>query len=75
MNAAIISFLDGRSFDPETTAAMGAAYDQACRGLYDKGQPKIVQEIIAKGVIAAAQAGERDPDRLARLALEAIGVR
>ena len=75
MSATIIPFLDGRSFDPETTAVMGLAYDQACRGMYDKGQPGIVQELIAKGVIAAAQSGERDPDKLARLALETIGIR
>ena len=60
-------------FDPETVAVMAAAYERARKSLHDKGQPDIVQEIIAKRIIAAAKTGERDPDRLCETALSALG--
>jgi hypothetical protein len=40
-------FQDG-AFDPDTTSAMGAAFERACKSLHDMGQPDIVKEIIAK---------------------------
>jgi hypothetical protein len=69
-----LAFLKGRSFDPETTRIMGLAYDKATRGLHDRGQPMIVQEIIAKRIIDFATGGERNPDQLAKRALEALGI-
>jgi hypothetical protein len=66
--------LQGQSFDPETIEVMGKAYDKAKRRLHDTGQPVLVQEVIAKRIIDLAATGERDPDQLARRALEALGV-
>jgi hypothetical protein len=43
---------------------MGEAFDAACAGLQDGGQPDLVREIIAKRIIEAAKKGERDPVRL-----------
>jgi hypothetical protein len=40
-------FQDG-AFDPDTTSAMGAAFERACKSLHDMGRPDIVKEIIAK---------------------------
>jgi hypothetical protein len=51
-------------FDDETTRLMGEAFDAACKGLRDTGQPIVVQEVIAKRIIKATMKGERDPARL-----------
>ena len=52
---------------------MGKAYDIACRSLHSKGQPPVIQKILAKRILQAAQQGERDPDRLAGIALGLLG--
>ncbi len=72
--ADILPFLKGRSFDPEVTRIMGEAYDKAKRGLHDRGQPELVQEIIAKRIVDIATTGGHDPDRLASRALQALGI-
>jgi hypothetical protein len=61
------------AFDPDMTHIMGQAFDRACQGLYDVGQPDIVKEVIASRIIDAARDGERDPGRLCRLALRSLG--
>ena len=61
-------------FDPEITRAMGEAFDRVCQSMRDRGQPLIVNEIIAQQVIKIAQAGERDPDRLSEQVLLALGL-
>jgi hypothetical protein len=65
----IHSFVTPGVFDPEALAAMGEAFDAACKALDDTGQPQIVREVIAQRIIAAASAGERDPARLLAAAL------
>ena len=59
--------------EPETVDILTRAYEKARRSLHDKGQPNIVQEVIARRIIAAAQSGERDPDKLCEAALIALG--
>jgi len=75
MTIDIRPFLKDRSFDKEATRVMGEAYDQARKMLHDRGQPDVVQEIIAKRIIDIAATGERDPDELARRALDALGLK
>ena len=58
----IRSFIPG-AFGPEAIAAMGEAFDAACKELRDAGQPHAVREVIAGRIIAAATFGERDPVR------------
>ncbi len=53
---------------------MGEAYDKARKMLHDKGQPDVVQEIIARRIVEVAMTGERDPDQLAKRALQAFGI-
>jgi len=55
-------------FEPEATAAMGEAFDVACRGLHDGGEPE-VRKLVARRIIAAARRGELDPIRLRTAAL------
>jgi hypothetical protein len=63
----------GTVFDDQTTLVMGEAFDSACKELHDKGQPKIVYEVIAKRILDAAKMGERDPVRLRNIGLAALG--
>ena len=74
MSASIIPFLTDASFDPEATRIMGLAYDKAQQLLHDKGQPAIVNEIIARRVIEIAKTGERDPDKICDRVLRAFGI-
>ena len=74
MSATIVPFLRDNSFDPEMTQIMGAAYDKARKMLHDRGQPAVVQEVIARRVIDIAQTGERDPDQICQRAMTALGL-
>ena len=58
-------------FGPEATAAMGEAFDAACKELRD-GQLQMVRELVAKRIITAARSGELDPIRLRTAALSWI---
>lgn len=51
---------------------MGQAFDAACKALHDKGQPSVVYEVMARRIIAAARAGERDVLQLRNAALQAL---
>jgi len=61
------------AFDAETVKILLQAYDMARKSLHDKGQPEIVEQIIADRLVAAAKAGERDPEKLCATALTALG--
>jgi hypothetical protein len=60
-----IRLIHGASFDPETTAIMGAAYEKATSESTDDSG----RELIAKRIIEAARRGERDVERLAAYGL------
>ena len=68
-------FVKGASFDPEHVKAMGEAFDSVIRELDDMGQYSVAREVIAEQIIALAKTGERDPDKLCELAMDALGVR
>ena len=63
------------AFQPDEIKVLCDAYARACKSLHDKGQPPIVNEIIAQRIIALASRGERDPDKLSEGALSALGKR
>jgi hypothetical protein len=72
----IIPFLSQTSFDPEMVNVLAAAFDTAWARVKSSGSPLAVgegasatREILAKQIIAAAQAGERDKNRLVEGAL------
>jgi hypothetical protein len=72
--ASVLPFVVNKSdFDDDTTRIMGEAFDSACVGLQDTGQPALVREIIAKRIIEAAKKGKRDPVRLRNAGLAALG--
>jgi hypothetical protein len=74
MSTDILPFLQEASFDSQATCIMGEAFDIARKNMHDSGQPKMVLEIIAKRIIAIMSNGERNPARIAELALAAIGL-
>ena len=61
-----IRLIHAASFDPETTAIMGSAYEKATAGCTDD----YARELIAKRIIEATRRGERDIERLAAYGLQ-----
>jgi hypothetical protein len=59
-------------FVPEATAAMGQAFEAACKELHDVGGLPMVRKIVAQRIITAARRGEIDPIRLRTAALSWI---
>ena len=64
-----------QAFDPEATRKLGQAFDMACALLGRTPQPTAVREAIAKSIIEAAKAGERDSVRLREAGLAALSNR
>jgi hypothetical protein len=70
----IRAYLDGQNFDGETIRRMGIAFEiaLASRGAtLDRDDP--VRQALARNIIALAQAGEQDPERLCEGALKGLG--
>jgi hypothetical protein len=65
-------FIEHGAFEPEATAAMGEAFEAACKELHDVGQLQMVRKVVAQRIIAAARRGELDPVRLRTAALSWI---
>jgi len=63
----ILSFVPGVVFDDSDTR-----FDAACEEVGDTGQPPLVREVMAKRIIDAARAGERDVNRLRDAALSGL---
>jgi hypothetical protein len=61
-----------QAFDPDTIRTLGQAFDMACALLGRTPQPTAVREAIAKNILEAAKAGERDPVRLREAGLAAL---
>jgi hypothetical protein len=70
----VIELFRNAAFDPEAVRILCAAFEQARQSLHEKGQPSLVQEVIARRIIAVAERGERDPDELCRQALASLGI-
>jgi hypothetical protein len=61
-------------YDPETVALMGRVYDSALKALETAGIPfpEAIKPVMARRILGAVAAGEREVDRLMQHALEAI---
>ena len=66
--------ISDRSFDAETTAIIGKAFDKACEEMHDKTQPGWFRERVAKRLIEIAARGERDPETMCESALISLGL-
>jgi hypothetical protein len=67
-------FIHHDMFDDRALHAMGEAFDKACDALGNFGEGVTVREIIAKRIVEVAKTGERDPSRLYRQAMDAMGI-
>src|SRR5260370_40577977 len=65
-------FREQGAFEPEATAAMGEAFDTACKELCDVGQLQMVRKVVAQRILAAAHKGDLDPARLRAAALSGL---
>jgi hypothetical protein len=65
-------FRSETAFDDSTTRSMGVAFDAACTEFRDTDLTNLTREIIAERIIQAAKRGERDPERLCRVAVAAL---
>jgi hypothetical protein len=71
--SSVVPLFKDSAFDAEATHVLGSAYDIACRSLHPKGRLPVIQDQLARKIIEAAQRGERDPERLATIALGTLG--
>ena len=74
MSAPFVSPFSQASSDPKLVDVMDNAYAKACRMLHDKGQPAVVQEVMAGRIIEIVKAGERDPDRICLRVMADLGL-
>ena len=72
---AIYKLIANGSFGPDEIEVMKAAYEAALVdvGVTDRDEP--ITELIAKSIVNATAAGERDPKVVMKRALNALGVR
>ena len=70
----ITPFLTGRAFDPEFVRAMSVAFDHASRSLRLRDPSDAASEVVAKKIIELAQRGIRDPETLAKRALQELNL-
>jgi hypothetical protein len=66
--------LESGLFSPEEVQAMAEAYESVRQKLHDRGQPAIVNEIIAKRIIELAKLKTLDARELADRALASFGL-
>lgn len=73
--ATIIPFLRDQSvFEPETTQAMAAAFDEVCRALKLSDSATNERETIASKIVDLARRGERNSLQLIERVLREAGV-
>lgn len=69
----IAPYLRWKVFEPETTKAMGMAFEKACRRLGLSLTRDAMTERVAQVIIELAEAGETDAERLYQGALAHFG--
>lgn len=65
----ITPYLRSKAFGPETTAAMGMAFEKVCRRLGLSLTQDPMTESVARVIIEMAEGGETDAERLYQGAL------
>jgi hypothetical protein len=69
----IRAFLEGRKFDFETIRMLGIGFEMALAALR-LADKDIANEVVSGQIIALAEAGERDPERLCEGVLRELQV-
>jgi hypothetical protein len=62
------------AFEPEALKAMSAAYEKACAAIQPGPHAGLAKEVLAKRIIALAQGGCTDPERLCSEVLKIFGL-
>jgi hypothetical protein len=62
-------------FEPEEITTMVAAYESVCHKLHDRGQPEVVNEIIAKRIVELGKLKTLNSDELSERVLNLFGIR
>jgi hypothetical protein len=72
---AIYRLIASGSFGPDEIDAMSEAYERTLTylGMVDRNNP--FTELIAKAIVNVTATGERDPGRIEKRALNALGIR
>jgi hypothetical protein len=66
--------LQGVSFSPEEIRAMTEAYEAVRKKLHDRGQPDLVNEIIAKRIIEVAKTKALNAAEMAKRVVKSFGL-
>ena len=66
--------LDGEVFSAEQVKAMAQAYEAVRQKLHDRGQPAIVNEVIARRIIELVKREALTANELAERALASFGL-
>jgi hypothetical protein len=70
----INSYAEGAVFDPDATAAMGEAFDAACKELHVTDQSNALRTLVAILILTAARRGELSPVGLQTAAVEGFAI-
>jgi hypothetical protein len=62
-------------FDTEATKIMGEVFEEMVTSLDRFGRPRIIQEAVARHIIDAMRAGERDPEVIYQRVLAAMALK
>jgi hypothetical protein len=65
-------YLEDHTFSPDTVKAMSEALTKVCRELEAAGISQYSTSALVQTITALAAAGETDPERLSRAALQAM---
>jgi hypothetical protein len=71
---AILKQMRDVSFSPEEIEAMATAYEIATRKLHDRGQPQLVNEVLAKRIIELGKSKVLAPSEMAEQLLASVGL-
>jgi hypothetical protein len=66
--------LQGVSFSPEEVRSMTLAYEAVRRKLHDRGQPELVNEIIAKRIVDVGRTKALNAAEMANRVLKSFGL-
>jgi hypothetical protein len=70
---AIYRLLQRSAFSPEDVNRLAKAYEDTLRALHIAERSDPMAERVARAIIEIAQTGERDPKKMTRRALAALG--
>jgi len=68
----ILQFMQDWAFDPDAVRAVTLAFIMACRELNATETSSVIKTMIARRIVAHAQHGERNAERLCRRTVDEV---